>query len=299
MFKVAISGGTGIAGRFIVERLLAANIDVVSLGRHAPSISLFENHVEFRKMSLTENPVQQSLFDGCAAFVHAAFHHEAGKYRGGEGGDPTTFRRANVEGSVALFKAAKTAGVRQSVFLSSRAVYGTQMPSSVLDETQVPKPDTLYGQVKLEAEHALLELSSVGFLPTIVRSTGIYGASAGSPAHKWSDLLAAIERGEAVQPRVGTEIHGEDLAEAIWLLLSTEKSKIDTAGGPSGPIFNASDIMLDRQELVAAYAKLRGLEDVILPAKADSSLFNMMDCTKLRSLGWKPRGRLDLAFLER
>ena len=299
MTKVAISGGTGIAGRFIVERFLAANWEIVLLGRQAPGFDLFGRNIEFRRMSLTENPHQPALFDGCGAFVHAAFHHQAGKYRGGEGDDPATFRRANIEGSLALFKAARKAGVRRSVFLSSRAVYGKQEPGSLLDETREPNPDTLYGKAKLETERALLELSDADFLPLIVRSTGIYGASAASRVHKWSTLFAAVEGGEVIEPRAGTEIHGEDLAEAILLLLGTERSKIDAAGGPAGSIFNASDIMLDRQELVAAYASLRRLENVILPAKVDCSSFNMMDCTRLKSLGWRPRGKLDLAFLER
>ena len=208
MPKIAVSGGTGYVGRFIVDRLLAANFDVVLLGRTAPDRGLFEKDVEFCYVSLTEHPDSPNLFDGCAGFVHTAFHHEAGKYRGGEGNDPASFRRANLDGSVALFHAAKAAGVQRTVFLSSRAVYGPQTQGNQLAEDLTPRPDTLYGEVKLQAERALLDLSDPNYLPIVARSTGIYGTSTGSHMHKWAELFAAFERGETIRSRVGTEVQG-------------------------------------------------------------------------------------------
>ena len=43
---------------------------------------------------------------GIGAVVHCAFAHVPGRYRGGEGDDPEGFRRANLDGSLALIRAA-------------------------------------------------------------------------------------------------------------------------------------------------------------------------------------------------
>ena len=292
MSKIAVSGGTGYVGRFIVDRLLAEGHEVVVLGRQAPPKGLYSSAVEYRYSSLATASVFASLFSDCNVFVHAAFHHEEGKFRGGEGNDPIGFRRLNHEGSMALFRAAKEAGVQRAVLLSSRAVYGVQPVGAMLTEDTEPHPDTLYGQVKLETEHALSNLEESSFLPIIVRATGIYGRSAGSMFHKWLTLFAAFEKNEDIGSRIGTEVHGEDLAHAVSLLLTSRQADIHESR-----TFNVSDILLDRRELLETYAQLRGLTASQLPLASEANSFNMMDCSRLKKLGWKPRGALDLANL--
>ena len=289
MTKIAVTGGAGYVGRFIVDHLLAGGNEVVLFGRHAPSKDLFLVQVEYRHYALSDELVDASLFSDCDALVHAAFHHEAGKYRGGEGDDPNGFRRLNYDGSIALLNAAKAAGVKRVVFMSSRAVYGTQPHGAILLEGTKPNPDTLYGQVKLETENALAELENSNFLPIIVRATGIYGASAGSALHKWAALFDALEKAETIPPRIGTEVHGEDVAQAVGLLLSLELSKFSDMR-----IFNASDILLDRRDLLQKYTCTREINGFVLPQRSDPDLFNPMDCARLKQLGWKPRGVLDL-----
>ena len=292
MTKIAVSGGAGYVGRFIVDRLLAEGHDVVVLGRRAPARDLYLKPVEYRYCSLANTANFASLFLDCEAFVHAALNHEVGKYRDGEGNDPIGFRRLNHDGSMALFNAAKKAAVQRTIFLSSRAIYGVQPVGEVLTEETEPHPDTLYGQVKLETEHALANLEDKDFLPIVVRATGIYGASAGSTRHKWSALFDSFDKSEDIQPRVGTEVHGQDLADAIFLLLVSDRATLEPT-----PVFNVSDILLDRHELLDTYAQLRGRSDQHLPPPSDKPSFNIMDCSRLKRLGWTPRGILDLEGL--
>lgn len=292
MSKIAVSGGTGYVGRFIVDHLLAQGHEMVVLGRNARTKNLFVTPVEHRFHALSDKPVDGSLFDDCDAFVHAAFHHVNGKYRGGEGGDPEGFRRMNHDGSMALFKTAKAVGVKRAIFLSSRAVYGTQPTGVALLEETTPHPDTLYGEVKLETERDLAALEDTGFLPIILRATGIYGVSEGSSQHKWTKLFEDFENGKKNAPRIGSEVHGRDLAQAVALLLMSERGRLNDRR-----IFNISDILLDRRDLLESYAHMRNLTGLELPETSDAKSFNQMDCTRLRKLGWKPRGRLDLSGL--
>ncbi|MEM9574706.1 MAG: hypothetical protein AAF870_05695, partial [Pseudomonadota bacterium] len=110
-----------------------------------------------------------------------------------------------------------------------------------------------------------------------------------STQHKWSALFDSFDKSEDIQPRIGTEVHGQDLADAVYLLLVSDRTKLE-----STPVFNVSDILLDRYELLSAYDQLRGRTDHKLPPPSDKTSFNVMDCSRLKRLGWAPRGVLDL-----
>jgi UDP-glucose-4-epimerase GalE len=68
--------------------------------------------------------------------------------------DPAGYRRANVGTTERLARAARSAGVAGVVFSSSAAVYGT--PREVpIPEGHALRPDSPYGESKVEAERAL------------------------------------------------------------------------------------------------------------------------------------------------
>ncbi|QHQ35791.1 NAD-dependent epimerase/dehydratase family protein [Algicella marina] len=262
--KLAVTGGTGIAGRFIVAEALAAGDDVTILSR-TPALGL--RHIPY---SLTGPAPDLSGFD---AIVHAAFQHIPGRYRGGEGDDPAGFRAANLAGTLRLIEAAEAARLSRFVFLSSRAVYGPKVPGETLTEATPTAPNTLYGEVKKAAEDALTASS----LPTVsLRATGIYGTG---PANKWSELFAAFAGGKEITPRIGSEVHGADLAAAVRLALTTL---------PAGT-YNVSDILLDRHDLLKMWSETTGTNGT-LPPPAPSG-FNEMDTTRLRAAGWQPGGQ--------
>ncbi|MFN3661825.1 NAD-dependent epimerase/dehydratase family protein [Yoonia sp.] len=255
--KIAVTGGTGRVGRFIVAEAIAAGDDVLSLSRP--------------QYSLGDCP----LLQGCDALVHCAFQHAPGRYRGGEGDDPAGFIRANLEGSIVLFNAAKDASVSRVIFLSSRAVYDGYAPGTTLTEDMPPRPTSLYGNIKWQAEQALDAMQDAAFSAASVRATGIYGPGGD---HKWSSLFADFLAGRQIDPRRGTELHGADLARAVRLLLTC------TDGGA----FNASDILLDRHDLLARVAEITGTPHAP-PAPSDTPV-SVMRCDRLRALGWCPSG---------
>lgn len=152
MTRWAVTGGTGLVGRFIVNDLLARGVTVTVLGRRAPAPGTFDGPVGFLPYDLDDASPD---LRGFAGVVHAAFDHVPGRYRGGEGDDPETFRRRNVDGSLRLFETARSAGISRTVFLSSRAVLGGYPAGTTLTEDLPVKPDTLYGAVKAEVETAL------------------------------------------------------------------------------------------------------------------------------------------------
>jgi nucleoside-diphosphate-sugar epimerase len=281
MSRILVTGGTGYVGRFLVERLLADGDEVSIFGRNAPPANLFSRPVTFIAGDLEPERFAPHRLADYDAIVHAAFDHVPGKYRGGEGGDVDGFIRRNRDASIALFTAAKQAGVRRTVFLSTRAVYGPKAPGTVLTEEMPGEPDTLYGRVKLDVEHALTALADEHFTPVSLRVTGVYGPAGRGQAHKWSGLFADHLGGKPISPRAGTEVHGEDVAAVMRIAL-------DHAAPP--PIINVSDLLIDRRDLLGIVDEITGIARP-LPERADASAVNGMDCALLKSLGWKPGGK--------
>lgn len=283
MTRVLVSGGTGYAGRFIVEHLLAKGYKVSVGGRMPPAPGYFSRDVPFVFLPLDPDRDQIDVFDNIYYFVHAAFDHVPGCYRGGEGDDPAGFYRANLEGTMRLFEAARDAGVRRCIFLSSRAAYSPQAPGVVLREDLYGRPDTLYGEVKLQAERSLHSLCGHGFVTASLRPTGIYGAAGPNRTHKWTSLFEAYLSGQAVPARAGTEVHGDDVAQAVRLMLEADAVRIN------GETFNVSDIATDNREILSILQRATGCPHP-LPIEADTSVLNPMSCCKLAALGWKPGG---------
>ncbi|MCP1170165.1 NAD-dependent epimerase/dehydratase family protein [Limimaricola litoreus] len=281
--RVALTGASGLVGRFLLAGLTARGHEMVALGR-TPLAGC-----EHRPWALG----RAAPLSGCEALVHAGFAHVPGRYRGGEGDDPEGFIAANRDGSLRLFEEARRAGLSRAVFLSSRAVYGDYPPGTVLTEDLAPRPDTLYGEMKWAVEQRLSALSGPGFATASLRATGIYGPPAPGQAHKWQGLFDAFAAGERVAPRVGTELHGEDLAAAVVLLLEGPEAALARRS------FNASDITLDRRDLLARVARITG-QGGALPGRADAARVSAMRCDRLRALGWRPRGEegLDPALRE-
>lgn len=270
MKHVLITGGSGLVGQFISNRFLAEGWKVTILSRtppHMPNV----HYVPFTLGHSVELPVADLL-------VHCAFDHLPGRYRGGEGDDPATFRARNFNGSLILFKAAETAHIPCITFLSSRAVYGDYPAGTSLNESLTPRPDSLYGQLKRDTENALADMATADLSTISVRATGVYGPSGGSAAHKWSGLFSDYLNGLPIPPRIATELHGGDLADAIWRL-NTAKSGL----------YNASDITLDRHDLLKMVAQETGCQHP-LPARADATQVSAMDTARLIKIGWQPGG---------
>ncbi len=280
-----------MVGRFIVEHLLEHGYTVVAAGRTPPDPDFFSRPVAFRPLSLEPGADERAAFSGIDAFVHAAFAHVPGRYRGGEGGDPEGFVRRNVAGSLARFAEAKAAGVARAVFLSSRAVYDGIAPGTVLTEDMTVAPTSLYGQIKRDVETGLAFMASDSFLPVSLRATGVHGPAGPGQTHKWAELFAAFARGDVVTPRVATEVHGDDLASVVRLVLTESVNQLAVFG--PAPVLNVSDILLDHHDLLAAFSTLTGVTGP-MPGRSDASAVNAMDCARLVALGWRPRGRLDL-----
>ena len=284
--RVAVTGGTGYVGRYIVDALVAGGHDVRVLARDRGKSLNLPEAVEVAAGSLDPDADFGALIGGADALVHAAYQHVDGRYRGGEGDDLAGFMRVNVGGSLALLEAARRAGVERCIVVSSRAVYGRRPPGTRLTEDIAISPDTHYGAAKaaLEAFAASFARQD-GWCACAIRPTGVYGLTWPADRSKWFALVGSLLAGKAqLEARVGTEVHGADVARAIMVLLQAPAEIV------AGRAFNCSDLAVSTRDIAGHVARLTG-RDVPLPPASDMGELAIMSCDGLAALGMRFSGQ--------
>jgi nucleoside-diphosphate-sugar epimerase len=277
----ALTGATGYVGRFIVRRLAAEGVAIRAWRRASSDLTGLPAAIEWIEGALGDEGSAKALVEGADMLVHAALEHVPGRYRGGEGADPERFWQLNVDGSAMLLRAARDAGVSRAVALSSRAVFGRAAQGPLADDAK-PSPDTHYGAAKKELETFIKKFSD-GWPVAALRPTGIYGMVQPAERSKWFSLVRAMLDGEAVPARAGSEVHGEDVAQAAWILLKAEPKAV------AGRAFNCSDIVVSHREIVTLVHEIAGVSGP-LPEEGDLPS-GLMQTDALAALGMKFGGR--------
>jgi nucleoside-diphosphate-sugar epimerase len=289
--RVAVTGGTGYVGRYIVDALLAAGHEVRVLVRNKSDNLGLPEAVEVIGGELDPDADFSRLVTGAQALVHAAYQHVAGCYRGGEGDDLAGFMRVNVGGSLALLAAARRAGVGRCVVFSSRAVYGRRPPGTRLSEDMAIAPDTHYGAAKAALEAFAASFAKQdGWCACALRPTGVYGLTWPAERSKWLGLVRSLLDGEEhAEARASTEVHGADVARAVIVLLQAPAERV------AGRAFNCSDLVVSTRDIAGHVARLSGSK-VTLPPASDGDAPGIMTCEGLTALGMKFSGK---ALLEK
>ncbi len=89
------------------------------------------------------------------------------------------YYKVNRDLAIEVAKAAKKAGVKQFIYMSSRIVYhaSKSLKGNVTTPDTLPNPNDFYGDSKLQAERGLHKLESPFFRLAIIRPPMIYGAN--------------------------------------------------------------------------------------------------------------------------
>ena len=168
--RVLVTGANGFVGRALLPAFIPFGHQARIAVRGAPSIILASN-VEVRQIGdLSEEIDWAPLVDGCEAVVHLA-----GIAHIGPGIADEVYDRVNHRATVALARAAKAAGIKRFVFMSSIRAQSGPTADYVLTEEDTPQPADAYGRSKLAAENAIREM---GLSYTILRPVLIYGPNA-------------------------------------------------------------------------------------------------------------------------
>lgn len=175
--RVLLTGATGFVGNGIFNKLSCIKkYKTIVVARS--NRSCFSDHkVEVRIITDFSSSTDWSMtLNDIDVVVHAAarVHIINDKVI-----DPLVeYRKVNVDGTMALARQAATSGIKRFIYISSIKVNGEQTElGSKFEANANPAPEDAYGISKLDAENALLQLSTeTGMELVIIRPPLVYGA---------------------------------------------------------------------------------------------------------------------------
>ncbi len=251
MQRAFVTGGSGFVGRNLITELAKRGVQVCALARSdsaEQSVRSAGAHTVARG-DLDDTQVMTDGMRGCDTVFHAAAKVDIW-------GDPADFHRITVQGTQNTLDAAKAAGVKKFVHVSTEALLaGVPRPMLNMDETwdYPEKPAGLYPLTKGLAERKVIAANSPQFTTIAVRPPMIWGKGDTSLLPK---IAEAVERGQWVWFGGGHYPHATtNVANVVHgLLLAAEK-------GRGGEIYFVTDgAPQDFREFMTALLRTRGIE---------------------------------------
>jgi UDP-glucose 4-epimerase len=171
---VALTGATGFIGRHLLADLQRRGWRVRILLRRPTALAGDATSAVVGDLTAPRN--MAAALEGVDAVVHSAglAHANGSKVSGTPEDD---YRALNTDATVALARAARRAGAKRFVFLSSIRAQCGATASAVLREDAPAGPTEPYGRSKLAAEQGLAELDIdwVALRPVLVYGPGVKG----------------------------------------------------------------------------------------------------------------------------
>ncbi len=216
--RIAVTGASGFIGAHIVDRIIARHgrttAVVRNLARLARLSHLDRGHLTFSCADTRDVDELAKAFTGCDVVVHTVY---------GNGVEEGENWSVSVDGTRAVLDAAKIAGVRRLIHVSSVAVYDTADQDAVNEETPLVArvlSDRGYAQQKLAAERLVLEVDPAELEVICVHPTIVYGPWGGvwtsGPLRRLAKENDFLPTGD--HPGVCNAVHVHDVADAILFL---------------------------------------------------------------------------------
>lgn len=212
--KALVTGATGFVGSHLVDALRRHHAEVTALVRTAAKARALEGS----GVRLVAGDLHDPAALQRAAADQDVVFHVAGLVAAR---DEAEFLRTNREGTARVLEAARRAGVRRFVLVSSMAAGGPSAPGSPRTGAEPPRPVTAYGRSKLAAE----ELVRAAGLPwTILRPPMVYGPGDREvlKVFRLARLGLGPVFGEGTQEL--SAVHGGDLARALVTAALAERA---------------------------------------------------------------------------
>jgi len=298
--RVLITGAAGFIGGALAARLRQEGVEVVGVDRVAdPGAGIVAGDI-------SEPGDWQRAAQGCDTVIHTAALV-------GMPSDDSAFWQVNVRGTRHALDAAREAGARRFVHISSVVTFGLDFPDLVDESYPVRPTGTAYTDTKIASEQVVLMAhASGGPEVVIVRPGDVYGPA----SRPWTLMPIEYLRARRLAlPARGRGIHSPiyvgDLVEGIVLAAQTPAAAgrvITLSGGvgvetreyfghlgrmagmsvPAVP----TRVALAGAALVDRLARLRGVPNEITPdgvryLAQRRGTYGIATAREL--LGWEPR----------
>lgn len=251
--RVLVTGGAGFIGANLARRLVAADhhvvvIDDLSTGNLA-NLAPVDRDLEVHEASVLDRAVLQRAVAGVDAVVHLAARPSVPRSID----DPLATHVANVDGTLAVLEAARSAGAGAArppyvVVASSSSVYGAN-PALPKHEGLVAQPLSPYAASKLAAEaYTSAYAHSFGLDTLAFRFFNVFGPL--QPAgHAYAAVVPAfVEAALAGRPLVvhgdGTQTRDFTFVDTVTEVLHDAVTRRVTTDGPVNLAFGTRTDLL-------------------------------------------------------
>ncbi|MBE7447061.1 MAG: NAD(P)-dependent oxidoreductase [Planctomycetia bacterium] len=283
--KIAITGLTGFLGHYITKRLVERAVYIQALVRNTSNtlhLQDYQKKITFIQGDMTDKETLKKFVQGADVVIHMAYERNGASFHEAANKDIKRFVEANLLGSIELLDAAKQAGIKQFIFISSCAVYGHIFSHIKLDEQHPLIADSNYGAYKASVEafcHAYF--MSKSFDTTIFRPVGIYGINPHLAHSAWYNIMKDIKQGINVEVSGGGKVvHVEDVAQAIDLAIGNKEA--------SGKIYNLVDFYVDNMTVAGLAREL--CDSISIISGIPKQSIHMIDNTQSKALGVRYAG---------
>ena len=169
--KVALTGVSGHVGAAVLRELLDQGHEVRALLRHRDLRSVQHLPVEIVSGDLLNPEALVPLMDDCTALVHCAAMISI------HGDQHGMVRKTNVDGVRNVLHAARAAGIRRVIHVSSIHAFEQQPRDELLDETRAYVSDQAYAydRSKREGQRIALAENGNGMEIIVVNPTAVVG----------------------------------------------------------------------------------------------------------------------------
>jgi nucleoside-diphosphate-sugar epimerase len=278
---IAVTGGTGFIGRYILRQLASGGNRLRCWHRQSSDRSGLDDvasSIDWIEGDLGDQAAAERLVEGCSAVVHAALYRRGSGFVGAEG-DLIEFAERNVIGTLRLIEAARRAKVGRFVFVSTCAVHDKILGDRPLDETHPLWAKSHYGAHKGAIEKFVHSFGyGEGYPICAVRPTGVYGLAHPPSESKWFGLIRDVVEGRAITcNHGGKEVHAADVAKAVDLLLHAPAEQI------AGEAFNCYNMYVSQWDVATMAKEISGSNATIHGWRTSPK--NQIVTDKIRRLG--------------
>lgn len=302
MGAVLVTGGAGFLGAYLVEKLIEADREViiVDIELNTGAVSYVNPKAIFIRKDITDPSLYDELEDWS---IDTIFHLAAQSAGEPSYSNPQSDLFTNALGSLMLARFAESNKVKQIIYTSTVAVYGS-LDNSVLDETSPIKPDSFYGVSKYTGEQyirtALAQSKNTRF--SIFRVFNTYGPGENlmfMQKGMVSIYLSYIFRGENVCVKGSLERFRDftfvtDTVRALILAMDNDRAENQVFNLTAGHTITVRELL----ENIFDVFQIDGWPVTVLPGTPGDSFGFSGSAAKLNAeLGWIPHTNLKEGLL--
>ncbi|WP_406086612.1 NAD-dependent epimerase/dehydratase family protein [Kitasatospora purpeofusca] len=141
--RIAVTGGCGFIGSHVVDRLLAAGHEVLSVDSTDKYLNPDADHA---RIDILDLPALTAALDGCEVVFHLAAQADVERVAA----DPVGAVRANIDGTEAVLEASRRNDLSRTVLASTVWVYGAALGEAGMEDEE----QELDEHVPIELDHS-------------------------------------------------------------------------------------------------------------------------------------------------